>query len=60
MLDYLVDPSVFAYSDGAVDIPLGPGLGIEIDEEYVAERAKEGHRWRNPIWRHADGSVAEW
>ena len=60
LLDYLVDPSVFAYSDGAVDIPLGPGLGIEIDEEYVAERAKEGHRWRNPIWRHADGSVAEW
>jgi len=24
------------------------------------ERAKEGHRWRNPVWRHADGSVAEW
>jgi hypothetical protein len=23
-------------------------------------RAKEGHRWRNPVWRHEDGSVAEW
>ncbi|MBL3684607.1 hypothetical protein F2981_18410 (plasmid) [Sinorhizobium meliloti] len=41
-------------------IPQGPGLGIEVDEAYVIERAKEGHRWRNPIWRHADGSVAEW
>ena len=40
--------------------PAGPGLGIEIDEEYVASEAPEGHRWRNPVWRHADGSFAEW
>jgi len=26
----------------------------------VIERAAIGHRWRNPIWRHADGSFAEW
>ena len=60
LLDYVVDPSVFAYDDGMVAIPDGPGLGIEVNEEYVVERSKEGHRWRNPIWRHADGSVAEW
>ena len=44
--------------DGFVAIPQGPGLGIEVDEQVV-ERAK-GHRWRNPIWRHEDGSFAEW
>ena len=60
LLDYLVDPSVFDYHDGVVAIPDGPGLGIEVNEEYVRERASEGHRWRNPVWRHADGSVAEW
>ena len=60
LLDYLVDPAVFAYADGMVTIPTGPGLGIEVNEEYVRERATEGHRWRNPIWRHADGSLAEW
>lgn len=60
ILDYLARPEVFAYRDGYVDIPQGPGLGIEINEEYVIERAKAGHRWRNPVWRHADGSVAEW
>ncbi|RSN55224.1 galactonate dehydratase [Amycolatopsis sp. WAC 04182] len=60
LLDYLADPSVFAYDDGQVAIPGGPGLGIEINEEYVAERAAEGHRWRNPVWRHTDGSFAEW
>jgi galactonate dehydratase len=60
LLDYVSDRSVFAYDDGFVSIPDGPGLGIQVNEEYVAERAKVGHRWRNPIWRHADGSVAEW
>jgi galactonate dehydratase len=60
LLDYLVDPTVFAYRDGYVTIPSGPGLGIEINEEYVAQRAAEGHRWRNPLWRHNDGSIAEW
>lgn len=60
LLDYLRDPKVFEYRDGFVAIPDGPGLGIDVDEEYVAERAQVGHRWRNPVWRHADGSVAEW
>ncbi|GBQ84796.1 galactonate dehydratase [Gluconacetobacter johannae DSM 13595] len=60
LLDYIVDPDVFAYRDGHVDIPSGPGLGIEINEDYVRARAAEGHRWRNPVWRHRDGSFAEW
>ncbi|MFC0471771.1 galactonate dehydratase [Halalkalibacter kiskunsagensis] len=60
ILDYIKDRSVFEYKDGYVKIPTGPGLGIEIDEDYVRERAKEGHNWKNPVWRHKDGSVAEW
>jgi galactonate dehydratase len=60
LLDYVKNREVFAYDAGYVTIPRGPGLGIEIDEDYVRERAAVGHRWRNPVWRHADGSVAEW
>jgi galactonate dehydratase len=60
LLDYIRDKNVFAYEDGYVKIPQGPGLGIEINEEYVRQRAEVGHRWRNPIWRHKDGSFAEW
>ncbi len=60
LLDYLADASVFQYKDGFVQIPSGPGLGIEINEEYVKRAAETGHRWRNPVWRHRDGSVAEW
>ncbi len=60
MLDYAANRDAFVYDDGFVAIPNGPGLGLEIDEAYVRERAKEGHNWRGPIWRHADGSFAEW
>jgi galactonate dehydratase len=60
LLDYVVNPEVFAYSDGYVTIPSGPGLGIEVNEEYVRERSESGQAWRNPIWRHKDGSFAEW
>ena len=60
LLDYLANKEVFRMEAGHVAIPDGPGLGIEIDEGRVRERAKTGHAWRNPLWRHADGSVAEW
>ena len=60
LIDYAKNKDVFRYEDGFVAIPTGPGLGVDVDEDYVKERAKEGHRWRNPIWRHADGSLAEW
>ena len=60
LLDYLADKTVFEYHDGFVKIPDGPGLGIEMNEEFVREMARTGHNWRNPLWRHEDGSVAEW
>ncbi|MFD1686100.1 galactonate dehydratase [Halobellus litoreus] len=59
VLDYLADPSVFEYRDGYVELPTDPGLGIEIDERRVREVTDEVD-WHNPVWRHEDGSVAEW
>jgi galactonate dehydratase len=60
LLDYLVDPNVFHYHGGYVPRLAQPGLGIELDEAKVRAAAEVGHRWRNPIWRNADGSIAEW
>lgn len=60
LLDYLVDPAVFAFTDGHVKRPTGPGLGIDIDEAAVRKAAKDPHRWRNEVWRLKDGSFAEW
>lgn len=60
LTNYLRNPEVLHFTDGYVDIPQGPGLGVDINEDYVIERGKEGHRWHNPLWQHPDGSIAEW
>ena len=60
LLDYLVDRSVFRFVDGHVRRLERPGLGIEIDEQAVREADRRGHAWRSPVWRHDDGSFAEW
>lgn len=60
LLDYVLEPSVFDLRDGYVERLNGPGLGIEIDVAAVERAAGIGHRWRPPIWRHPDGSLAEW
>ncbi|MGN7918530.1 MULTISPECIES: galactonate dehydratase [Lysobacter] len=60
LLTYLSNPQVFDIRAGYVDVPSGPGLGIEIDEARVREAARIPHTWRNPVWRGADGSIREW
>ncbi len=60
LLSFCTNPEVLTAADGHLAIPDGPGLGIEIDEEAVREADKQPHRWRNPVWRHGDGSFAEW
>lgn len=60
LLDYLVDPSVFAFADGHLAVPQLPGLGVTVDEAAVRRADEIGHDWQSPVWRHADGSFAEW
>ncbi len=60
VLDYLLDPSPFRFVDGYAGLPTAPGLGIEIDERAVQRASELGHRWRNPVWRGADGGFREW
>lgn len=64
LMDYLNDASIYQYKEGYIDIVGRPGLGVDINEEYVKETADrfatEGGNWRNPIWRNEDGTAAEW
>ena len=60
LLDYLQNPKLFDYSNGVVKIPSAPGLGVEMNEEYIRQMAQKGHHWKNPVWRNADGTIAEW
>jgi galactonate dehydratase len=54
---YLKKP--FTIRDGYLDLPAGPGLGIELDDNALAD--KIGHDWRNPESYDADdGSVVDW
>ncbi len=60
VLDYALNKEDFRFTEGFVDLPKKPGLGIEVNKELVVEENKTPHRWKNPVWHHADGSVAEW
>ena len=60
LLNFVTNPEALSPVDGHLPIPEGAGLGVVIDEAAVREAHKERHRWRNPVWRHKDGSFAEW
>lgn len=60
VLDYVVNKDVFAFENGWAAFPSGPGLGVVIDESAVAEGAARFKDWKNPLWSHRDGSIAEW
>lgn len=58
MFDYLRDQDVLRPDGGYLDIPAGPGLGLEIDDSGVA--ASQGWTLTDPDWRLTDGRSAEW
>ena len=60
LLDYVLNPEDFRVKDGFVAASERPGLGVEIDEARVIAASVHAPDWHNPVWRHKDGSVAEW
>lgn len=60
VLDYVNNREDFTFTDGFVSLPRKPGLGVEVNKELVEEENRTPHNWKNPVWRHADGSIAEW
>ena len=60
VLDYVTNQEDFVFTDGYVQLPKRPGLGVEVNKELVLEENKTPHNWKNPVWRPKDGSVAEW
>lgn len=60
VLDYVKNKEDFSFSEGFAKLPYRPGLGVEVDRELVLSENGHPHHWKNPLWRHADGSVAEW
>ena len=54
---YLKEP--FQMVDGYIPLPEKPGLGIELDDEAMADKVP--HDWRNPETYHPDdGTAIDW
>jgi len=60
VLDYVVNKEDFKIENGYIKPLPKPGLGVVIDEQRVIEASRNAPDWSNPLWRHPDGSVAEW
>ena len=59
LLDYLRNPEVFRYEDGFVAIPQARGRHRR-ERGEGARDGEDGAPLAQPVWRHEDGSVAEW
>ena len=62
---YIKNPEVWTVREGGyIDAPIGPGLGVEVDEEMVrrvSERfVKQGKPWEGARFWGRDGEVREW
>ncbi|QYJ78340.1 galactonate dehydratase [Shewanella acanthi] len=60
LLDYVLNKEDFVLEDGYMKPFRKPGLGVEINEEFLIEKAKSVVDWYPPSWYQDDGSVAEW
>jgi len=60
VLDYVTNREDFVFTDGFAALPQKAGLGVDVNKELVIEENKTPHNWKNPVWHHEDGSVAEW
>ena len=60
LMDYVKDRKRFAIINGDMFPSDKPGIGVDIDEKLVQEEDSRKICWHNPVWRHADGSIAEW
>jgi galactonate dehydratase len=58
---FLKNPEVWNVDEGFLKIPTGPGLGIEIDEDWVRRIAgREVKAWRSPGFLGVNGELREW
>jgi galactonate dehydratase len=60
LTSYHKNPEVWSLMDGYIDIPKGPGLGIDVDEEEVRRLSKDVKAWVSPGFIGPGGEIREW
>ncbi|KAI0170593.1 mandelate racemase/muconate lactonizing enzyme domain-containing protein [Pestalotiopsis sp. NC0098] len=57
---YVKNPEVWKVTDGYINIPSGPGLGVEIDEDQVRSLSKNCKAWVSPGFIGPGAEIREW
>ncbi|CAG9948184.1 unnamed protein product [Clonostachys rosea f. rosea IK726] len=57
---YIHNPQIWKVEDGHIELPTGPGLGIEVDEAQVRELSSCSEAWVVPEFRGPCDEIREW
>ncbi|KAH8593597.1 enolase C-terminal domain-like protein [Bisporella sp. PMI_857] len=60
LTSYSNNPEVWNVKDGFIKLMEGPGLGIEVDEEWVRKASKGAVPWVSPSFVGPGGELREW
>lgn len=60
LTSYTLNPEIWKVTGGYIDLPSGPGLGIEIDEEQIRRLAQNAEPWVSPGFIGPGGELREW
>ncbi|CBX95991.1 hypothetical protein IAQ61_004814 [Plenodomus lingam] len=60
LTSYMKNPEVWKVTDGYIELMTGPGLGIEVDEEWVRRESKDVKAWVSPGFIGPGGEIREW
>jgi galactonate dehydratase len=48
------------FKDGFIELPTGPGLGVDMDDDAIEALRDDTHRLRGMFWHEDDGSFADY
>ncbi|KXJ95921.1 mandelate racemase/muconate lactonizing enzyme domain-containing protein [Microdochium bolleyi] len=60
LTSYTLNPEVWDVKEGYINLPTGPGLGIEVDEVQVREYSVDSKAWVSPFFTGPGGEFREW
>ncbi|USP77776.1 D-galactonate dehydratase [Curvularia clavata] len=60
LTSYTKNPEVWDVKDGVIALMEGPGLGIEVDEDWVRRESKDAKAWFTPGFIGPGGEIREW
>jgi galactonate dehydratase len=60
LTSYIKNPEVWKVEEGYIELPKGPGLGIEVDEDMVRRLSRDARPWTSLGFFGPGGEIREW